>query len=78
MTEEAMGCLKRTVEIAGELEARPLLAAAKGVRARLLAGSGHNAEAQEELAEAIAIFEQSKMTVYLDRAKAAFSKLSDI
>ncbi len=78
MTEEAMGCLKRTVEIAGELEARPLLAAAKGVRARLLAGSGHKAEAQEELAEAIAIFEQSKMTVYLDRAKAAFSKLSDI
>jgi hypothetical protein len=73
-----MGCLRRTVDIAGGLEARPLLAAAKGVRARLLADTGLKAEARDELAEAIAIFERSKMTVYLERAKAAFSRLSDI
>ena len=55
-----------------------MLAAAKGVRARLLAASGQHAEAREELAEAIALFGQSKMTVHLERAKAALSRLSDI
>ena len=78
MVEEAMGSLKRTVDIAAGLEARPMLAAAKGVRARLLAASGQHAEAREELAEAIALFGQSKMTVHLERAKAALSRLSDI
>ena len=77
MAEEAMGSLKRTVEIAGALEALPLLAAAKGVRARLLATSGRKTEAQDELAEAIALFQRSKMTVHLERAKAALSRLSD-
>src|SRR6202040_1735080 len=46
MAEQAMQCLKRTVEIAAGLEARPLLGAAKGVRARLLAASGRTTEAQ--------------------------------
>jgi predicted RNA polymerase sigma factor len=78
MAEEAMGCLKRTVEIADTLEARPLLAAAKGVRARMLAASGRKTEAQDELVQAIALFNQSKMTVHLERAKAALSKFLDV
>jgi tetratricopeptide (TPR) repeat protein len=78
MAEEAMGCLKRTAEIAGTLEARPLLAAAKGVRARMLAASGRKTEAQDELVQAIALFNQSKMTVHLERAKAALSKVLDV
>jgi hypothetical protein len=43
------------------------------VLARLLAASGRKAEAQDELAQAIALFDQSKMTVYAERTKAAFS-----
>jgi len=78
MAEEAMGCLKRTVEIAARLEARPLLGAAKGVRARVLAASGRTTEAQDELVQAIALFDQTKMTVHLERAKAALSKFSDM
>ena len=78
MAEEAMSCLQRTIEFTAELEALPLLGAAKGVRARLLADSGRTDEAREELAQAITLFDQSKMTVHLQRAKAALSKFSDI
>jgi class 3 adenylate cyclase/tetratricopeptide (TPR) repeat protein len=78
MAEEAMGCLKRTDDIATRLEARPLLASVKGVRARLLAAFGRTTEALDELAQAIALFDQSKMTVHLERAKATLSKFSDI
>jgi tetratricopeptide (TPR) repeat protein len=76
--EEAMACLQRTIEFTAKLEALPLLGAAKGVRARLLAASGRTDEAREELVQAITLFDQSKMTVHLQRAKAALSKFSDI
>jgi tetratricopeptide (TPR) repeat protein len=78
MLEEAMACLQRTIEFTARIEALPLLGAAKGVRARLLAASGRTDEAREELVQAITLFDQSKMTVHLQRAKAALSKFSDI
>ena len=71
------GALNRAIEIASRLEARPLLGAARGLLARVLAASGRKAEAQDELAQAITLFDQSKMTVHLERAKAAFSKFSN-
>ena len=78
MVEDAMGCLQRIIEFTSKLEALPLLGAARGVRARLLAASGRTDEAKEELVQAISLFDQSKMTVHLQRAKAALSKFSDI
>ena len=76
-TEEALECLQRVAGIAFRLEARPLLGAARGVRARLLAASGRATEAKDELTEAIALFTQSKMTIHLERAKATLSKFSE-
>ena len=78
MEEEAMACLQRTIEFTTRIEALPLLGAAKGVRARMLADAGRTDEAREELTQAITLFDQSKMTVHLQRAKAALSKFSDI
>ena len=78
MLEEALACLQRTIEFTTRLEALPLLGAAKEVRARLLAVSGRTDEAKEELVQAITLFDQSKMTVHLQRAKADLSKFSDI
>jgi class 3 adenylate cyclase/tetratricopeptide (TPR) repeat protein len=75
--EEAIGCLRRTMEIATEIEARPLIASARGFLARLLAASGRSSEAQAELTQAIALFDRSKMTMHLERAKAELSKFSD-
>jgi hypothetical protein len=43
-----------------------------------LADSGRTAEAKDELAQAIVLFDRSKMTVQLERAKAALSRFSDI
>ncbi len=74
---EAIGCMNRAIEIASRLEARPLLGAARGLLARVLAASGRTVEAREELAQAITLFDRSKMTVHLERAKAAFSKFSN-
>src|SRR5206468_12428645 len=76
-TEEALECLQRVAGIAFRLEARPLLGAVRGVRARLLAASGRATEAKDELTEAIALFTQSKMTIHLERAKATLSKFSE-
>ena len=78
MVEEAMGCLQRIIEFTAKLEALPLLGAARGVRARLLAASGRTDEAKEELAQAITLFDQSKMTVHLERARAELSNFPDI
>ena len=78
MLEEAMACLQRTIEFTARLEALPLLGAAKGVRARLLVASGRTDEAREELVQAITLFDQSKMTVHLQLAKAALSKFSNV
>jgi ATP/maltotriose-dependent transcriptional regulator MalT len=76
--EEAIGSAHRVIEIAARLETRPLLGGARGMLARLLAASGRTAEAQDELVQAIALFDQSKMTVQLERAKAALSGFSDL
>lgn len=78
MQEEAMACLQRTIEFTTRIEALPLLGAAKGVRARVLADSGRTDEAREELTQAITMFDQSKMTVHLQRAKATLSKFCDV
>lgn len=78
MLEEALACLQRTIEFTARLEALPLLGAAKEVRARLLAASGRTDEAREELVQAITLFDHSKMTVHLQRAKADLAKFSDI
>ncbi len=74
---EAIGCMNRAIEIASGLDARPLLGAARGLLARVLAASGRTAEAHDELVQAIALFERSRMTVHLERAKAALSKFSN-
>jgi class 3 adenylate cyclase/tetratricopeptide (TPR) repeat protein len=76
--EDAIACLNRTVEVASRLEARPLLGIARGLLARLLAASGRTAEAKDELLRAIELFDRSKMTAQLERAKAALSKFSDL
>lgn len=77
-TEEAIGCLRRAVDSASALEARPLVASARGTLARLLAASGRTTEAQDQISQAIALYDQSRMTTQLERAKAAQSKLSDM
>ena len=68
---------RRRAEVA-KLEARPLLGAAKGTLAHLLAESGKTVEAQEELVQAIALFARLKMTIQLERARATLSKFSDL
>jgi ATP/maltotriose-dependent transcriptional regulator MalT len=75
---EAITSLERTIEIASRLGTRPLLGLAKGALARLLVTSGRASEARDELFQAVELFENSKMTVQLERAKAALSKLSNL
>ncbi|MES2192889.1 MAG: AAA family ATPase [Pseudomonadota bacterium] len=75
---ETMAQLERAIELATRLESRPLLGMAKGTLARLLVASGRKSEAQDELAQAIELFDKSKMTMQLERARAALSKLSDL
>jgi hypothetical protein len=75
---ETMAQFDRTIELATRIENRPLLGMAKGALARLLAVSGRKSEAQDELAQAIELFDKSKMTLQLERAKAALTKLSDL
>ncbi|MDP1534970.1 MAG: hypothetical protein Q8L92_15445, partial [Rubrivivax sp.] len=75
---ETMALLERTIELAARLESRPLLGMAKGMLARLLVASGRKSEAQNELAEAIELFDKAKMTMQLERAKAALTKLSEL
>jgi tetratricopeptide (TPR) repeat protein len=74
---EAIAKLEHTVEVATRLGMQPLLATAKGTLARLLAASGRRADAQTELVQAIELFAKSKMTIQLERAKAALSKFSN-
>jgi tetratricopeptide (TPR) repeat protein len=75
---EAIAQLERTVEIAARLGTKPLLARAKGTLARLLVVTGRRSEARDELGQAIELFAQSKMTIQLERAKAAFSRFSSL
>jgi len=65
-------------EIASRLGTRPLLGLAKGALARLLVTSGRTPEARDELSQAVELFENSKMTVQLERAKAALSRLTNL
>jgi class 3 adenylate cyclase/tetratricopeptide (TPR) repeat protein len=74
---EVIGCVNRAIDIAKRLDARPLLGAAKGLLARVLAASGRKQEAQDELLQAITLFDRSRMTVHLERAKVALSKFSN-
>jgi class 3 adenylate cyclase/tetratricopeptide (TPR) repeat protein len=77
-TDDAVVQFERTIKIATSLEARPLLAAARGTLARLLAATGRKSEARDELGQAIELFANSKMTVQLERAKAVLSKFSNL
>jgi ATP/maltotriose-dependent transcriptional regulator MalT len=77
MADEASDCLRGAFELATKLEAQPLLGAAMGLRARLFAAAGRITDAQNELAQAVALFDRAKMTAHLERAKAALSKYSD-
>ena len=74
---EAIAQLERTIEIAARLGTRPLLGLAKGTLARLLAAAGRKSEARDELGQAIELFAKSKMTIQLERAKAALSRFSN-
>jgi tetratricopeptide (TPR) repeat protein len=75
---EAVDSFRRTIAIAERLESAPMLAATKGTFGRLLADAGRTAEAQDELAQALALFDRSKMTVQMERVRATLSKFSDV
>jgi class 3 adenylate cyclase/tetratricopeptide (TPR) repeat protein len=77
-TAEAIDQLERAIEIATRLGTKPLLGLAKGTLARLLAGSGRKSEAHDQLSQAIELFDKSKMTFQLERAKVALSKFSEL
>ncbi|WP_291865795.1 AAA family ATPase [Bradyrhizobium sp.] len=75
---ESTAQLERTIELATRIGGRPLLGTAKGALARLLIASGRTSEAQDELAQAIELFDKSKMTAQSERAKVALTKLSTL
>jgi tetratricopeptide (TPR) repeat protein len=77
-TEEAIAQLERSIEISTRLGTRPLLGLARGAFARVLAASGRKSEAYEQLTQAVELFDKSKMTFQLERAKVALSKFSDV
>jgi len=72
--DEAIDCFKQVIELASRIEARPLLGLARSALGRLLADSGRMAEAQEELFQAIALFDRSKMTAQLESARSLLSR----
>jgi hypothetical protein len=43
-----------------------------------LGDSGQTAEAQDQLAQALALFDRSKMTVQMERIRATLSKFSGV
>src|SRR5262249_32278597 len=75
---DAMDAFKRTIDLAKQLESGPILAGARGALGRLLADAGRTAEAQDELAQALALFDRSKMTVQMERVRATLSKFSAV
>jgi tetratricopeptide (TPR) repeat protein len=75
---EALDSFKRAIDIAERLESGPILAAAKGAFGNLLADAGRTAEAQDELAQALALFDRSKMTVQREQVRATLSKFSGV
>jgi len=74
-SEEAIECFKQVIELAARIDARPLLGLAREALGRLLAASGRTTEAQEQLLQAIALFDRSKMTVQLESARNALAKV---
>jgi tetratricopeptide (TPR) repeat protein len=75
---EAIARLERSIEISARLGMLPLLGLARGLLARLLDASGRKPEARHELVQAIDLFDKSKMTVQLERARIALSKFTDL
>jgi class 3 adenylate cyclase/tetratricopeptide (TPR) repeat protein len=75
---EAIAQLECAIEILTRLGTRPLLGLAKGSLARLLVATGRKSEAHDQLTQAIELFDKSKMTFQLERAKVALSKFSDV
>jgi ATP/maltotriose-dependent transcriptional regulator MalT len=75
---EAMDAFKRTIDIAERLESGPILAASRDAFGQLLADAGRTAEAQDELVQALALFDRSKMTVQRERVRATLSKFSGV
>jgi tetratricopeptide (TPR) repeat protein len=73
-TAEAIDRLEGSIEISARLGTKPLLGLAKGAMARLLVVLGRKSEAKDELSQAIELFDKSKMTIQLERAKAAFAQ----
>lgn len=71
---QAIAQFERMIEISTRLETKPLLGLARGMLARLFAATGRRSEAHEELLQAIALFDQSRMTMHLERAKVTLSK----
>jgi tetratricopeptide (TPR) repeat protein len=75
---EAIDCFRRTIELAKTLEATPMQGIAKAALGRALADAGRTAEARDELMQALAVFEASKMTVQTERVRASLSKFSGV
>jgi tetratricopeptide (TPR) repeat protein len=73
-SEEAIECFKQVIDLASRIEARPLLGLARDGLGRLLVASGRMNEAQQELFQAIALFDRSKMTAQLESARKVLSK----
>jgi class 3 adenylate cyclase/tetratricopeptide (TPR) repeat protein len=74
---QAIAQFERMIEISTRLETKPLLGLARGMLARLFAATGRKAEAHEELLQAIALFDRSRMTTHLERARVTLSKFLD-
>jgi predicted ATPase/class 3 adenylate cyclase len=74
---QAIAQFERMIEISTRLETKPLLGLARGMLARLFAATGRKSEAHEELLQAIALFDRSRMTMHLERAKVTLSKFLD-
>jgi Flp pilus assembly protein TadD len=55
-----------------------MLGAARATLGQLLADAGRTAEAEQELMQALAVFERSKMTVQTERLRASLSKFSGV
>ena len=72
------GWLRRTIEIAERLEAGPLLRRRRRHTWQALADAGRTVEAQDELAQALALFDRSESTVQMEHVKATLSKFSDV
>jgi len=74
-TEKAGVFYRQAVEIAGQLEMRPLIAHCRYGLGKLHQGTGKAAEARAELQEAIDLYRALEMTFWLPNARAEFAQL---